>query len=152
MASYIEKNGVKPMAWSTFFTRTSDIPLDRSSIFGSLEDAQKYAKGNENEPDSRNLVATSYIGQIITVYENDVIDVYKINQQRELEPIGQGKGTVIATNQFEADEIANNEKSIGQFIYRSDIKTLYFVQAKNIQIKMFAINNSNEMIIDCGTF
>lgn len=152
MASYIEKNGVKPMAWSTFFTRTSDIPLDRSSIFGSLIDAQKYAKGNEKEPDSRNLVATSYIGQIITVYENDTIDVYKINAQRELEPIGQGKGTVIAADQFEADKIAENEKSIGQCIYRIDNKTLYFVQAKSIQIKMFLINDSNEMVIDCGTF
>ena len=152
MASYVEKSGVKPMAWSTFFTRTSNIPLERSSIFGSLEDAQKYAKGDENDPDSRNLVATSYIGQIITVYENDVIDVYKINAHRELESIGSGKGTVIVTNQTEADEIAKDYKSIGQLIYRTDNQTLYFVQKQSVLIKMFSINDANEMVIDCGIF
>ena len=83
MASYNDTyttiaNWVKP------FQRTEPFPLDRSSLFGSLKDAQKYASGGG---DDRNLGATSYIGQIITVYENDEVNVYKINSNRDLEEL-----------------------------------------------------------------
>lgn len=49
------------------FNRTEAFPVDMTSIFCSLEDAQKYAKGDENDPDSRNLYPLAYQGQIISV-------------------------------------------------------------------------------------
>ena len=49
------------------FIRSEAFPVDITSIFYSLEDAQKYAKGDENDPDSRNLYPLAYQGQIISV-------------------------------------------------------------------------------------
>lgn len=150
--SYIEKSGVKAMPWSTFFTRTSDIPLDRSSIFGSYEDACKYAAGDEQNPDTRNLVTASYVGQIITVYEKDEVDVYKINAKKQLEPVGQGKGVIITKDETETKEVIAKEKTIGNLILRLDIKKLYLVVAKNVIVEVFALNTNNDIVIDCGTF
>lgn len=64
------------MDWANVFVRTSNFPLDRSSIFGSYEDALKYAKGDGS--DERQLGRTSYVGQIIAVYENKKARIYKI--------------------------------------------------------------------------
>lgn len=62
--------------WANVFVRTSNFPLDRSSIFGSYEDALEYAKGTSN--DERGLGGTSYVGQVIAVYENETVRIYKI--------------------------------------------------------------------------
>ena len=62
--------------WTNVFVRTSNFPLDRSSIFGSYEDALEYAKGTSN--DERGLGGTSYVGQVIAVYENELVRIYKI--------------------------------------------------------------------------
>ena len=80
------------------YNRTSAGPLDRSSMFGSYADAVEYAKGKyiaDGESvamphDSRQLAGTSYIGQIITVYENDTVTVYKIDADRTLKLLGGG--------------------------------------------------------------
>lgn len=149
MASYIE-NMASKMGWDNVLQRGFPQPLDRSSIFGSYTDAQAYASGGN---DSRGLSQTSYIGQIITVYENGDVNVYKINESRQLEPISDGKGTLIALTKTEANTLASNEKTIGQMIYCVEEKTVYFVVDKNIMLKMFAIDDKKEnLIIDCGTF
>ncbi len=71
------------------FKRDLAFALDRSSIFYSYEDAVKYAKGDVTNPDSRNLCATSYIGQIISVLtvSGDSVtkaEIYKIDKDRTL--------------------------------------------------------------------
>ena len=97
MASYID-NPTLITSVSTAFNRSKNLPLDRSSMFSSYDDAVEYAKGTykaegESRPkahDSRKLAAVSYIGQIITVYENDVVTVYKIDADRTLKILGGG--------------------------------------------------------------
>jgi hypothetical protein len=148
MSSYIEKEGVKVMPWSTFFQRTADVPLDRSSMFSSIEDARKYAKHNELDPDTRNLVSSSYIGQIITVYENNEVNVYKINANRELEAFGSGNGVKIINNESELNNIINN---VGQFIYNLENKTMYFVSEEGKNNVLFSFNNGITTL-DAGTY
>ena len=87
MANYTE-NFSNYLAWAMPFARTGQFPLDRTDLFSSYADAVKYAAGNSADPDSRGLYATSYVGQIITVYENDVVTVYKINADRTLGEVG----------------------------------------------------------------
>lgn len=97
MASYIERVNIKT-AQPGMFQRLAAGPLDRSSMFSSYTDAIEYAKGmyiadgesTERAHDSRGLAGSSYIGQIITVYENDVVTVYKINPDRTIEILGGG--------------------------------------------------------------
>ena len=87
MANYKE-NFSNYLAWAMPFARTGQFPLDRTDLFSSYADAVKYAAGNSADPDSRELYATSYVGQVITVYENDVVTVYKINADRSLGEVG----------------------------------------------------------------
>ena len=87
MASYIEeKAAINKLDWAMSFQRTGKFPLDRSSMFESVADATAYAKGDGS--DSRALGGTSYVGQVITVFENDVVTVYKINADRTLGEVG----------------------------------------------------------------
>ena len=97
MASYIEGFGIESrIAQPNVFDRTRAFPLDRSSMFSSYADAVEYAKGlyqgeGDRRPkahDSRLLAKASYIGQIITVYENNTVQVYKIDFDRTLKLIG----------------------------------------------------------------
>ena len=116
MANYIE-NFKSKMDWANVFVRTGNFPLDRSSIFSSYDDAVLYAIGVGN--DSRGLGKTSYVGQIITVYENDEVNVYKINPDRSLEPVGSGNGSVAISNVTIVDGKVQEAtaENIGQIIY-----------------------------------
>ena len=87
MASYIEeKAAINKLDWAMSFQRTGKFPLDRSSMFATYTDAVAYAKGDGS--DSRAIGGTSYVGQVITVFENDVVTVYKINADRTLGEVG----------------------------------------------------------------
>ena len=86
MSSYVENFAAK-MDWGKPFQRTGKLPLDRSSIFDSYADAVLYASGVPDS-DSRKLAASSYVGQIITVYENSTVTVYKIEEDRSLVEVG----------------------------------------------------------------
>ena len=101
--------------WYKIFQRNVAAPLDRSSMFSSLEDAEKYAKGDKNNPDSRGLQGTSYVGQIISVYEENTVSIYKIDVNRDLKPIGGGVETVTAETYTNAIELSQT-LSIGQLI------------------------------------
>lgn len=68
------------------YKRLNPNPLDASTIFWSLADATAYAKGDGS--DERKLGATSYVGQIITVYEKGAVNVYKIEEDRSLASVG----------------------------------------------------------------
>jgi hypothetical protein len=148
MASYIENMSSK-MGWDNVLQRGFPQPLDRSSMFSSLADAIAYASGGN---DSRGLSQTSYIGQIITVFENDAVDVYKINASRELEPVGEGKGIIMATTTTETNQIASKTKSIGNLIFNVSDKTMYMVTAVNNLVEVFKLNDKNETVYDGGTY
>lgn len=116
MASFVDNFTGKVWDWTKPFQRTGQFPLDRSAIFASYEDAVKYAKGDSADPDSRALYATSYVGQIISVYENGEVSVYKIEEDRSLSGIGGGNGAVTAENYSAAIALAT-EENIGQVVY-----------------------------------
>ena len=60
--------------WPGAIQRSGAFPLDRSSVFSSLADAEVYIQGLPN--DSRGLGATSYAGQFISVYDDTTKQVY----------------------------------------------------------------------------
>lgn len=114
MASFVDNFTGKVWDWTKPFQRTSQFPIDRSAIFASYEDAVKYAKGDAANPDSRALYATSYVGQIISVYEDGKVAVYKIEEDRSL--AGIGSGALTADNYSAAVALATAD-NIGQIIY-----------------------------------
>ena len=114
MASFVDNFTGKVWDWTKPFQRTGQFPLDRSDIFSSYADAVKYAKGDAADPDSRALYATSYVGQIISVYEDGKVNVYKIEEDRTLSGIG--GGALESANYTEALSKATAE-NIGQIIY-----------------------------------
>lgn len=69
MAEYIENvvAQTSKLDWAFPFERKGQFPLDRSALFSSLADANKYAAGDGT--DERKLGGTSYVGQVISVYE-----------------------------------------------------------------------------------
>lgn len=77
MAEYIidVASQTSKLDWAFPFQRTGAFPIDRSAVFSSFTDAQNYALGvaeGEEAKDERKLGGTSYVGQIISVY--DVVD------------------------------------------------------------------------------
>lgn len=89
MADYKDwvANGGSKLDWAMPFQRTGGFPLDRTDLFSSLDDAKKYAAGGE---DSRGLSGSSYVGQIITVWENSEVKAYQIQEDRSLKELGSG--------------------------------------------------------------
>lgn len=87
MSDYIldVKSQTSKVDWAFPFQRTGPFPLDRSSVFSSLEDAQNYASGAADE---RQLSGSSYIGQIVSVYttenETPTVGAYIIGPTRTL--------------------------------------------------------------------
>ncbi len=153
------------------FKRLFPQPIDQSSIFASYYDASKYAafagktEADQKllEKDSRNLGPTAYIGQIITVYENDKVDVYKINADSSLGLVGgntsqdiSSLNTSVSNLQTSASTLNNNVEVLRQAIEDNSKVTAYaLIELKN---KINNNNNSGEDdiiqdgIIDCGTF
>lgn len=84
MAEYIldVKSQTSKLDWAFPFQRTGAFPLDRSVLFSSLEDAKKYAIGDGS--DERALGGTSYVGQIISVLDNEEVSAYVITKSRGL--------------------------------------------------------------------
>ena len=101
--------------WAFPFQRTGAFPLDRSSLFSSITDAQNYAKGiieNEGPTDERGLAGTSYVGQTVSVYDeiNNIVTLFIITPDRELKEIGNSSlGDNISI------EILNNQIQLKDF-------------------------------------
>lgn len=74
--------------WAYAFQRTGAFPLDRTSLFSSLADAEAYAKGDES--DARKVGGVSYIGQPVSVYDadNNSVALYIIDADRSLKEVG----------------------------------------------------------------
>lgn len=86
MASYDYTANTDYQALNMSFKRVNETQLiDATAMFNSYQDALKYAKGNRKDPDERRFYKASYVGQVITVYENGSILQYKINESRDLE-------------------------------------------------------------------
>ena len=93
------------------YKRLNPNPLDASTIFWSLADAAAYAKGDGS--DERKLGATSYVGQIITVYEKGAVNVYKIEEDRSLASVG---GTETIEVNYHEDLGGLTKLKVGQLI------------------------------------
>ena len=124
MASYEEESNFVKLDWAMPFQRTNAFPLDRTMLFSSLDDAKAYAKGlddKKNPQDSRKLGGSAYIGQIITVYENDIVKSYVIDANRELDEIilsdngiVEINGVLNATPNGHSNIYSKNGSSIGK--------------------------------------
>lgn len=95
MSEYIQDvmNKTSKLDWSFPFQRVDSFPLDRTSLFSSLNDAKAYALGldeNGNANDSRKLAGASYVGQSLSVFdeEKNSISFYIIEGDRSLREIG----------------------------------------------------------------
>lgn len=89
MSEYIENvvSQTNRLNWTMPFQRMDKFPLDRSSVFSSYADAVAYASQGD---DSRSLSGTSYVGQPISVYDEDAatVDFYIIDVDRTLKSVG----------------------------------------------------------------
>lgn len=99
MSEYIYDvtNKTSKLDWSFPFQRVDSFPLDRTSLFSSLNDAKAYALGldeNGNANDSRKLAGASYVGQSLSVFdeEKNSISFYVIEGDRSLREIGSMPG------------------------------------------------------------
>lgn len=94
-------NGKASWDLAVYFNRQNPLPLDKTSIYNSLEAAQKYAREN----------VKAYPGQIISVVTESEVKVYKINNGK-LEELG--KGSLVTDQNPKLLATADN---IGQIIY-----------------------------------
>lgn len=100
-------NGKASWDLAVYFNRQNPLPLDKTSIYNSLEAAQKYAREN----------VKAYPGQIISVVTDTEVKVYKINNG-QLEELGKGS---LVTDQN--PNLLAKADNIGQIIYLTkDVK------------------------------
>lgn len=111
MASYVE-NFKSYTDWGTVIVRSNKTPLDRTSIFGSFIDANNYAKGDGSDDNA--LGKTSYIGQYLAVYENGVVDIYQITEDRTLRKVIHEVDLVNAKNEIYESINLNKDRLISQ--------------------------------------
>ena len=117
MASYIEIFKSK-LNWANVLQRTAPVPLDRTDLFSSLADATAYARGDGS--DSRGLGGTSFVGQVLTVYENGEVNVYVITEGESgvkgLKEVGSSLSTAVVDDYSYALDYASQENA-GRMVY-----------------------------------
>ena len=79
--------------WPGALQRSHAFTLDRSSVFSSIEDAKKYITGEA--ADERKLGATSYAGQIISVYDSETNQIRPYLVQILLDDSGNITGRIL---------------------------------------------------------
>ena len=104
MASYTKQYNAL-LDWAKPFERKMPYPLDSTSIFSSYADAVKYASGDGS--DSGKLGGAAYVGQIITVYEDSKVNVYAIQEDRTLGPIGGGSEAIEVNKYYDLLELTD---------------------------------------------
>lgn len=121
---------------------TSTQLIDVTAMFNSYEDASKYAKGNRRDPDERKFYKASYVGQVITVYENGDISQFKINEERNLERI-----VPIETIKVNGQEVAADREAV------VDISVSEYTGGDGVTIEETGTTKEiNVMKIDCGEY
>ncbi len=91
-----------PMA----FSRQDGFPLDKTSVYSSLAEAQTYAQTSP----------LAYVGQVLSVVENGEAKVYKIKDTAgTLEPLGADAVAVATDGEVEEmmDEVFGTEEVTG---------------------------------------
>ena len=83
MASYVDITNT--LNFSVAFAPTSAFPLDSRSMFGSYQAAAAAAATAENAGSTNTKY---YIGQMLTVFENDIVSHYSIQADKTLKAIG----------------------------------------------------------------
>lgn len=118
MAEYIVNvlDKTSKLDWAFPFQRTGAFPLDRSSVFSSLQDAQLYASGGE---DSRGLSGSSYVGQPISVYDSttSTVTLYIIENDRSLKEVGSAPLVDEASIEIIQDKIQLKNFGVGYYSY-----------------------------------
>jgi hypothetical protein len=110
------------------FSRQNISPLDESDLFLSLADAEKYAKGDINDPDERHLCESSYAGQIIGVKvrnnenQEGVYEIYQIQGDGTLKKAGSDIEPVIYVAGQNID-ITDNTISAKGYVYNEEKKS-----------------------------
>ena len=89
-----------PMA----FSRQDSFPLDKTSVYGSLTDAQTYAQTSQ----------LAYVGQVLAVVENGTSTIYQIKDTAgTLEPMGAAAVDIASDTEVDEmfDEVFGSEQS-----------------------------------------
>lgn len=89
-----------PMA----FSRQDGFPLDKTSVYGSLEAAQTYAQTSP----------LAYVGQVLSVVVDGVSTTYQIkNTAGDLEPLGSAAVDIASDTEVDEmfDEVFGSEQS-----------------------------------------
>lgn len=119
MADYILDimNQTSKLDWAFPFQRTEAFPLDRSSLFASLDDAKAYASGIAS--DERGLGGTSYIGQPISVYDvsTNTVALYIIDMDRNLKEVGSSQMGDNLSIEIANDKIQLKDFGIGYYAF-----------------------------------
>lgn len=102
------------------FYRTNPLPLDDTSVFKSLEDAQTHAQS-----------ATAYPGQVIAVVTASETTFYGINQLGELQSLGGSTAPMIFVAN-ESEMLALEDIEVGQQVYREDTHTVWIFKGGDI--------------------
>ncbi len=154
------------LKWGNAFQRQFGIPLDRSSLHTSYDDAYAYAKGDGS--DERGLGKEAYIGQIITVWglnekNKEGVWVYSLvphtpsdetdTRLADLKPVGSAT-TETATN-YSAAKTLSLGLAVGQLIQVSEAEeveeTVEGATVKNTYQAGFYIVNAPGSISALGT-
>lgn len=154
------------LKWGNAFQRQFGIPLDRSSLHTSYDDAYAYAKGDGS--DERGLGKEAYIGQIITVWglnekNKEGVWVYSLvphtpsdetdTRLADLKPVGSAS-TETATN-YSAAKTLSLGLAVGQLIQVSEAEeveeTIEGATVKNTYQAGFYIVNAPGSISALGT-
>lgn len=108
MSKYVEPKDSKQLSWKVAMKRENALPLDRSSLFTSLDDAIKYVKGEDTSK------GTPYIGQIISISTDEGVSVYKVESLTEngLVDITEDAGKIKGITVNESDPITINDEGI----------------------------------------
>lgn len=139
--------------WGTVIVRSNKTPLDRTSIFGSYEDALKYAKGDGS--DKNKLGKTSYIGQFLSVHEKGSVEIYQIIGDDTKTPIERSLRKV--TNEVDLKQLnetlsnninSNQDRLIKQEGSQFDCENGTLTLATEDETKTITINLTS----DYGTF
>lgn len=129
------------MGWPLQFQRTNDLPLDPTSVYTSEEDAEKYAKGDEGEPDTRGYQGTSYNGQILAVADptSGTATPYIISEDKLEEIITKSSISTILSNELKSltyNDRENDELQVNNhwLLYCVATKTPYYFHGYPVQV------------------
>lgn len=142
MGSYNYTANTDYQALNMSFKRISDTQLiDITAMFNSYTDALKYAQQNRRNPDERRLYKASYVGQVITVYEDGVITQYKINEQRGLDRL------------IPLEKIKVNGEEVSPVDAIVDIEVPSFESTEDVHIETTGSTSQIEVMkVDCGEY